>query len=323
MFLSNTNHEEDQPVHLRLIDPTIPIRENLPRYGEPARLYCPAGVYEVVYADETRTDRSALRHQRPELRALQDLRHQGSRPEHHLDAAGGRRRTQLSRHVSHRRPKFALFSDETETGGSGGESRLSRAGASLASRRVGQSDKSIEAPDARGRAVRRRPDCPRRAASAWPPLRPRGSRAAGIRASANRAITSPALIASADRDSASAEAYYREALRIDPRNPDLLERTFAAALSNGDEQTADMLGGAPSGPRPDQQSRAPGDRGSRHRAGTIRRRANAALRRDPRSKRRDGGASDGLDLCRSGRPAPRARHARPHSGSVRRRLSRL
>ena len=54
VFLSNTNHEEDQPVHLRLTDPTIPVRENLPRYGEPARLYCPAGVYEVVYADEAR-----------------------------------------------------------------------------------------------------------------------------------------------------------------------------------------------------------------------------------------------------------------------------
>jgi electron-transferring-flavoprotein dehydrogenase len=54
VFLSNTNHEEDQPVHLRLIDPTVPIRENLPHYGEPARLYCPAGVYEVVYADDQR-----------------------------------------------------------------------------------------------------------------------------------------------------------------------------------------------------------------------------------------------------------------------------
>lgn len=54
VFVSNTNHEEDQPVHLRLADPTIPIRENLPHYGEPARLYCPAGVYEVVYADEAR-----------------------------------------------------------------------------------------------------------------------------------------------------------------------------------------------------------------------------------------------------------------------------
>ncbi len=52
VFLSSTNHEEDQPVHLVLKDPTIPNRENLPRYGEPARLYCPAGVYEVVYEDE-------------------------------------------------------------------------------------------------------------------------------------------------------------------------------------------------------------------------------------------------------------------------------
>ncbi len=52
VFLSNTNHEEDQPVHLKLTDPTIPVRVNLPRFGEPARLYCPAGVYEVVYADE-------------------------------------------------------------------------------------------------------------------------------------------------------------------------------------------------------------------------------------------------------------------------------
>jgi len=57
VFLSNTNHEEDQPVHLTLKDPAVPIRDNLPMYGEPARLYCPAGVYEVVYADaEAKTD---------------------------------------------------------------------------------------------------------------------------------------------------------------------------------------------------------------------------------------------------------------------------
>jgi electron-transferring-flavoprotein dehydrogenase len=49
VFLSATNHEEDQPAHLRLGDPSIPIEVNLPRYGEPARLYCPAGVYEVLY----------------------------------------------------------------------------------------------------------------------------------------------------------------------------------------------------------------------------------------------------------------------------------
>lgn len=51
-----------------------------------------------------------------------------------------------------------------------------------------------------------------------------------------------ALIASADRDTPAAEVYYREALRADPRNPDLLERAFAAALSNGDEATANTLG---------------------------------------------------------------------------------
>ncbi|GGH12185.1 electron-transferring-flavoprotein dehydrogenase [Alsobacter metallidurans] len=57
VFLSATNHEEDQPSHLRLTDPSIPIARNLPLYGEPARLYCPAGVYEVVYADaEAKTD---------------------------------------------------------------------------------------------------------------------------------------------------------------------------------------------------------------------------------------------------------------------------
>ncbi|MDZ5449687.1 electron transfer flavoprotein-ubiquinone oxidoreductase [Labrys sp. ZIDIC5] len=53
VFLSSTNHEEDQPIHLTLKDPKVPIEKNLPVYGEPARLYCPAGVYEVVYGDET------------------------------------------------------------------------------------------------------------------------------------------------------------------------------------------------------------------------------------------------------------------------------
>ena len=48
VFLSNTNHEEDQPVHLKLTDPTLPLRVNLPEYAEPAQRYCPAGVYEIV-----------------------------------------------------------------------------------------------------------------------------------------------------------------------------------------------------------------------------------------------------------------------------------
>ena len=99
VFVSNTNHEEDQPCHLHLKDPSIPIAKNLPEYGEPARLYCPAGVYEVVYANEADQDRSALRHQCAELRALQDLRHQGSGAKHRLGAARRRRRPELSEYV--------------------------------------------------------------------------------------------------------------------------------------------------------------------------------------------------------------------------------
>ncbi len=51
VFISNTNHEEDQPCHLQLKDASIPIDVNLPRYDEPAQRYCPAGVYEVVEDD--------------------------------------------------------------------------------------------------------------------------------------------------------------------------------------------------------------------------------------------------------------------------------
>jgi electron-transferring-flavoprotein dehydrogenase len=52
VFLSNTNHEEEQPCHLKLADNSIPINVNLPKYGEPAQLYCPAGVYEVEKTEE-------------------------------------------------------------------------------------------------------------------------------------------------------------------------------------------------------------------------------------------------------------------------------
>ncbi|MGP1354021.1 MAG: electron transfer flavoprotein-ubiquinone oxidoreductase [Parasphingopyxis sp.] len=48
VFLSNTNHEEDQPVHLTLKDPDVPVAHNLPLYAGPSQRYCPAGVYEFV-----------------------------------------------------------------------------------------------------------------------------------------------------------------------------------------------------------------------------------------------------------------------------------
>ena len=48
VFISNTNHEEDQPVHLTLGDANVPVDINLARYAAPEQRYCPAGVYEIV-----------------------------------------------------------------------------------------------------------------------------------------------------------------------------------------------------------------------------------------------------------------------------------
>ncbi|WLG94364.1 electron transfer flavoprotein-ubiquinone oxidoreductase [Pseudomonas sp. FP198] len=52
VFISGTNHEEEQPCHLKLTDPGIPIGKNLPLYDEPAQRYCPAGVYEVITKED-------------------------------------------------------------------------------------------------------------------------------------------------------------------------------------------------------------------------------------------------------------------------------
>jgi electron-transferring-flavoprotein dehydrogenase len=53
VFVSSTNHDENQPAHLKLTDASIPISVNLPKWAEPAQRYCPAGVYEVVEAESS------------------------------------------------------------------------------------------------------------------------------------------------------------------------------------------------------------------------------------------------------------------------------
>ncbi|RYY02971.1 MAG: electron transfer flavoprotein-ubiquinone oxidoreductase [Gammaproteobacteria bacterium] len=50
VYLSNTNHVENQPCHLQLKDPSVPLAINLPKFDEPAQRYCPAGVYEIIEA---------------------------------------------------------------------------------------------------------------------------------------------------------------------------------------------------------------------------------------------------------------------------------
>jgi electron-transferring-flavoprotein dehydrogenase len=52
VFLSNASHEEDQPVHLQLRDPSVPIRVNVALYDGPEQRYCPAGVYEFVASED-------------------------------------------------------------------------------------------------------------------------------------------------------------------------------------------------------------------------------------------------------------------------------
>ncbi len=97
VYISNTNHDDDQPCHLRLADARVPVELNLAKYDGPEQRYCPAAVYEFVR--DWRRRRAAPPDQLPELRALQDLRHQGPEPEHRLGGPAGRRRTELRRDV--------------------------------------------------------------------------------------------------------------------------------------------------------------------------------------------------------------------------------
>ncbi len=54
VYISNTNHEENQPVHLKLKDPGVAIDVNLALYDAPEQRYCPAGVYEIVRDEEAK-----------------------------------------------------------------------------------------------------------------------------------------------------------------------------------------------------------------------------------------------------------------------------
>ena len=97
VFISNTNHEENQPAHLTLKDPSVPVNINLrevrrARKRATARRACTSSC-----KDEAATRAPA--DQRAELRALQDLRHQGPDAEHRVGHARGRRRTELHEHV--------------------------------------------------------------------------------------------------------------------------------------------------------------------------------------------------------------------------------
>ena len=89
---SATNHEEDQPVHLRLTDPKIPDRGQSAGVGGAGAALLPGAGLRGHHGDRRL---QALPDQRAELRALQDLRHQGPQPEHHLGLPRGRRRSEL------------------------------------------------------------------------------------------------------------------------------------------------------------------------------------------------------------------------------------
>ncbi len=97
VFISNTNHEEDQPVHLHLMDPTIPIAMNLPNYGRAGAALLPAGVYEVLYRDEdAKSDpRFVINAQNCVHCKTCDIKDPAQK--HHMAAARRRRRPELSR----------------------------------------------------------------------------------------------------------------------------------------------------------------------------------------------------------------------------------
>ena len=95
VFVSNTNHAEDQPAHLTLKDPRVPVQRQPGEVRRPGEPLLPGR----RCTSSSATRQRAAADQRPELRPLQDLRHQGPDPEHRLGHARRRRRAELRRHV--------------------------------------------------------------------------------------------------------------------------------------------------------------------------------------------------------------------------------
>ena len=100
VFISNTNHDEDQPAHLTLKDPTVPVQVNLRAIRRAGAALLPGRRVRIRARRGRR--RTAAADQRAELRALQDLRHQGPDAEHRVGHARRRRRAELSEHVEQR-----------------------------------------------------------------------------------------------------------------------------------------------------------------------------------------------------------------------------
>ena len=96
MFISNTNHDENEPVHLTLKDPAVPVQVNLAKYGGPESRYCPAGVYEFV-KDDHGDDRLQINAQNCVHCKTCDIK---DPTQNIVWVARRRRRPRLQRHVS-------------------------------------------------------------------------------------------------------------------------------------------------------------------------------------------------------------------------------
>ncbi len=94
LYHSGTKHEEDQPAHLIIHDTNICNERCVKEFGSPCQNFCPANVYEML-EDSSAPNGKRISLNPIELRALQDLRHSGSLPDHHLGPARRRRRPEL------------------------------------------------------------------------------------------------------------------------------------------------------------------------------------------------------------------------------------